>query len=120
MLITQSKYKFKNFFNIQYLPKRVNNSKDSEKYMTDFEKIDHSLTSFGLDNETKTGIYKVLAAILHLGNIEFLDAGDNASAILESSLASCDHAAQLLSIKAQTLQTSFLKKKIKIMESEIL
>lgn len=88
--------------------------------MTDFEKIDHSLTSFGLDNETKTGIYKVLAAILHLGNTEFVDAGDDASAISEHSIASCDHAAHLLSIEAQALQTSFLKKNIKIMESEIL
>lgn len=84
-----------------------------------FEKVDISLKSLGFDQETRTRVYKILATILHLGNIEFEDADSDSSKISSNSQASCDHAAYSLSLDRNELEKSLISRIIKIRESNI-
>lgn len=89
------------------------------KYISDFESIDAALTTFGLDQATRTRVYKVLAAILQLGNIEFEVVNDNMSKISNNSQIAWQSAANLLSIDPPLLQTNLLNRTIRIGDSYI-
>lgn len=39
--------------------------------LIDFKNTDRSLDNFGVELETKKDIYKIVAALLHLGNVSF-------------------------------------------------
>lgn len=80
----------------------------------EFEKIDTSLTTFGLGKEMKTRIYKVLAAILYLGNTKFEDAGDDSIRLSDDSQAVCDHVANLLSLDPTELRSNLLNRTIEV------
>lgn len=78
--------------------------------MTDnFKRVDQVLTSLKLSEEERTIIYKYIAAILHLSNIEFesTDTGTNFS---ESTKEHVFIAAKLLNIKSENLEKVFLRK----------
>lgn len=66
----------------------------------------------------KTRIYGLIAAILHLGNIVFIDE-DGKAVVSENSKNSINYATELLSIDIETLQSHFLNRSIKVRESKI-
>lgn len=92
---------------------------NSSYYVSCFAKIDECLTLFGLETESKNQIYKLLAGILHLGNILFEDTEDGSCRISGDSEMECDRAADLLSIDLSILQSSLLTKTINVKESTI-
>jgi len=47
----------------------------------------HSVYSPGLKEDFQSDVFKVLAAILHLGNVEFKKLGDEKSSVAVSSLS---------------------------------
>lgn len=45
--------------------------------LQDFKATDSALTNFGLSSEEKVNIYKIVAAVLHLGNVSFEDSPED-------------------------------------------
>lgn len=80
--------------------------------------LDNSLTIFGLNPEKKHRIYKIVSAILCIGNIKFKST-DGGVQISNDSEAVCDHAAQLLSLDPEVLRTNLLAREISINGSNI-
>lgn len=78
-----------------------------------FQKNDQILNNLGLTQNEKTQIYKSLAAILHLGNTEFINVESNAK-ILESSRIHMENAAKLLRISSDDLENSLRLRSIEV------
>lgn len=78
-----------------------------------FTSLDIALTSFGYSAESKNTIYAWLAAILHLGEIQF-DENENGyvTGISESTKMYLNYVADLLNIEADQLMKAILQHKI--------
>lgn len=65
-------------------------------------------------SKTRSSIYSLIAAILHLGNINFEDNGASVAKIHEEdgSQRSLEHAAELLAVTSMQLQTVLLEREI--------
>ena len=78
------------------------------------------LASLGLSEQTQTEIFKIIAAILHLGNVGFSETSAGGSDIdtgeSESHLA---NVATLLKIEASDLATALTKRKLSVQENTI-
>lgn len=71
-----------------------------------------SLSIAGIDADVQLEIFKVLAAILHLGNIEFHDDSDFHAQIPESSNYHLNKAASLLQVERTELVSCFIRKMV--------
>ncbi|XP_065211254.1 myosin heavy chain 95F-like isoform X1 [Planococcus citri] len=79
----------------------------------DFQNVDRALSSIELSEAEKYNIYSVVAAVLHLGNIEFEENTDNnkgGSKVVDQSEKSLRIAAQLLSVDCDELRQALLTK----------
>lgn len=76
-----------------------------------FEVIDSTLTQFGLLEEQKIALYKVIAVIFHLGNVDFQDHSEGCQ-IIETGKKSLHNAANLLGIDTETLAESIMTRSI--------
>lgn len=92
---------------MQYLTdgKGAHRSKIPEK----FEIVDVALTCAGISDKQKLEIYKILAAILHLGNV-FLEENISTGKCQISELTKIhfESAAHLLNIEQRLLETALL------------
>lgn len=77
------------------------------------------METFGLEETIRTRVYKILAAILQLGNIEFEDADDGTSRISADSQTAWEDAAFLLSVVPSALSSNILNRTIQIGDSHI-
>lgn len=84
-----------------------------------FNKIDDCFSTFGLDINKRRQVYKIIAAILHLGNISFEESTDNTCEISKDSHTSCRNAAELLSLDAKDLQSMLINNSIDIKDTKI-
>lgn len=75
----------------------------------DFNALDNSLSGLGLSAEMREMIYQRLAAILHLGNVNFEDNNEDHAEIKEEK--SVQYAASLLGIDTESLRDVLLKRK---------
>lgn len=85
----------------------------------DFALIEEKLADAGISLEQRIDIYKIIAAILHLGNIFFeenVDTGN--SQISESSKFHLKHAANLLTLKEDTLESLLLARTMEVSGSD--
>lgn len=91
----------------------LNGCKTSNELVQTFTSLDMALSSFGYSTESKNIIYSWLAAILHLGEIQF-DESENGyvSDVSESTKMFLNYAADLLNIKADQLMKAILQYKI--------
>lgn len=80
-----------------------------------FETMEKSLLSLGFSANAKKTIYKLIAAILHLGNIHIEKRSvDEMIEIRGDSVSSLEQAAGLMNTSADYLKDSLLTKRIKI------
>lgn len=88
----------------------LNGSEETQRLKSQtFHTLDTALRSFGYSAELKNLIYAWLAAILHLGEIQFkYDENGYASDILESFEIFLNYATSLLNIDAGQLKNAFL------------
>lgn len=109
--------KYFGIFILQYL----SNNQDLD-YLRDsqnLQKIDSSLANCGVSSFERQRIYKILAAILHLGNISFKEIESNEECIFsESSIVHVVSVAQMLDIDQTTLESALLKRTINVKESD--
>ncbi|CAK4647561.1 hypothetical protein LEN26_013176 [Aphanomyces euteiches] len=74
----------------------------------------HAMTTMGMSSEEQNSVLQLVAAILHLGNVQF-DAipGDSGGSVIRpSTVAALDQAAKLLGVDAATLEKSLCSKDI--------
>lgn len=85
----------------------------------DFGAVDKALIDVGVTNEERIKIYKILAAILHLGNVIFEENPlVEGCQITNSSIDHFCYAAQLLEIEQKNLEVSLLTRKMEINGSD--
>lgn len=87
--------------------------RSNELEFQSFTSLDMALSSFGYSTESKNILYAWLAAILHLGEIQF-DESENGyvSGVSESTKVYVNYAADLLNIEADQLMKAILQHKI--------
>lgn len=79
------------------------------------ETVDRALESVGISHEERNRIYKILAAILHLGNVDIEEEiSSEKCKISELSKIHLKHTAKLLNIEQQTLEIALLTRTIEI------
>ncbi|XKL69082.1 hypothetical protein PGB90_006851 [Kerria lacca] len=79
----------------------------------DFQNVDRALSSIELSESEKFNIYSIVAAVLHLGNIEFEENTENSkggSKVIDKSETSLKIAAELLSVDCDELRQALLTK----------
>jgi myosin-6 len=83
----------------------------------DFAEMEKSMTDCGFDPKEKSNVFRITAAVLHLGNIEFEESGDGAA--LQGH---CDPVAggiaQMIGVDADGLKAGLTTKKIVIAGTE--
>lgn len=84
----------------------------------DFLAVDKALIEVGVTNEERIRIYKILAAILHIGNVTFEENPVIAGCQIADSSNHSSYAAQLLGIEPRTLEDSLLTRKIYVTGSD--
>lgn len=91
---------------------RDNNNRCSFQYI---QAVDNAFSDIGVSNDEKSKIYKVLAAILNLGNVDFEeDISTGKSQVVEITQIHLCYAAKLLEIDAKVLETSLLTREMEI------
>lgn len=84
-----------------------------------FARIDHILSILGIAKNEKNAIYKLLAAILHLGNIQF-EATDSGAQVIESTEEHVTIASKLMDIFPDKLKEAILFRSIDVAGSIIM
>lgn len=86
-----------------------------------FMDVDYTLDVMGIQENEKTGLYQLLAVIIHLGNIEFENSGnDDAAQISEKSKHHIGFAATLLNVSSDDLMNALLFRTIDVNGSTML
>lgn len=75
---------------------------------SDYRRMDESMNRVGFSGEEKANIFRVVAAVLHVGNISFEDSGDTegGSVVSPKSMNSLNTAAKLLDVSSEELRMS--------------
>lgn len=84
-----------------------------------FKEVDNILRNFQCLDHEKMSIYKILAAILHLGNIEFHEI-ENRAEIITRSEVHIYSISKILCIPADELRNVFLHRTIEVKNSHIM
>jgi myosin-6 len=83
----------------------------------DFAEMEKSMTDCGFDPKEKSNVFRITAAVLHLGNIEFEESGDGAA--LQSHCESvAGGIAAMIGVDAEELKSALTTKKISIAGSD--
>lgn len=75
-----------------------------------FEDVDRALSLVSFSDEEKFNIYSRVAAVLHLGNIEFKNTRDGFSDVVQESEHSLNTASELLKIERGQLKKALVSK----------
>eukprot|EP00037_Helgoeca_nana_P027787 m.321649 g.321649 ORF g.321649 m.321649 type:complete len:1221 (+) comp27594_c2_seq6:32-3694(+) len=77
----------------------------------DFAVMEKSMTDCGLEPKEKSNVFRITASVLHIGNIEFEEAGDG-SKISSNSEASLNGVAQMLGLDADAMRQALCFKTV--------
>lgn len=81
--------------------------------------MDSTLETLGITQEKRLFIYRLVAGILNLGNIEFINVDSNQCRVTDCSEETMRNAAELLSIETKDLEKSLTNRSIDVMGSYI-
>lgn len=99
-------------FHSQYLCNYPNSNRDDLKH---FHEIDNSLATIGFNQTERFHIYKILAAILHLGNVNFEESPMTKELdISDKTQHHFTHASQLLNVEPKVLKKILLMHEIEV------
>lgn len=98
---------------LQYLSKLPNYQRN------DFEAVDRALSSIGVSSDERMRVYRILAAILHLGNIIFEETSNGKCRIVADTRIHFENVARLLEIDVEILESALLTRKIEISTEKI-
>jgi myosin-6 len=80
----------------------------------DFAVMEKSMTDCGLDSKEKSNVFRVTAAVLHIGNIEFCDGADGNSEVSPSSAMTLQGVAQMLGLDKTDVRNGLCTKVINV------
>lgn len=92
---------------------------EHSEHLLTFTTVNEALRNIGLDQKERMRIYKILSAILYLGNVNFEE--NSATENLEISHDTIKHlqlASQLLKVESHVLETSLLTRDIDVRGSD--
>ncbi|KAL2100115.1 hypothetical protein ACEWY4_004509 [Coilia grayii] len=78
----------------------------------DFEKTREAFTLLGFKDSYQTGIYKIMASILHLGNVEILSERDGESCHISSDDPHLHHFCRLLGVEREQMEHWLCRRKL--------
>jgi myosin-5 len=81
----EEKYYIKTPDKYHYLKQSDCYTIENEDTLAEWNRLQNALTSLRIDESTKANIFKLLSAILHLGNIEFKASKKKGSKVTSSS-----------------------------------
>lgn len=85
----------------------------------DFASVDNALTQLGLSGERKLHLYKILAAILFIGNITIDETGENEQCkISANSEKYSDYASNLLNLESNEFKYALCNRVMKMRGTE--
>lgn len=84
-----------------------------------FTQVDKTFDSLEFTESKKKTIYQCLAAILHLGEIEYIDSPDMQAHIVESTAQHFTTAAKLLNLSPDELKEALLYKVLSVAGTKI-
>lgn len=93
------------------MPDQEHQRNQISKHAKNFEILDATLTQFGMSEEQKIALYKILASILHLGKLEFA-AYTEGCQLVETKRKSIENAATLLGVNLKILSESLMTRTI--------
>lgn len=98
--------------NFQYATEGAKFNENNSAYS--FSELDHALSGMGYSNEGKQKIFKLVAAILHLGNISFQEKVDKSGTcqITDDSKCYLQNAADLIEITTDTLEKALISRNL--------
>jgi myosin-6 len=79
----------------------------------DFAEMEKSMTDCGLDPKEKSNVFRISAAVLHLGNVEFEESGDG-SGVCGHCEATINGVAAMMGLEADELKKKLTTKTISI------
>lgn len=79
-----------------------------------FADVDQTLSACGMDSDERLAVYKLLAAILHLGNIEFFEDEKAGCQITNSTESSLQNASELLCLHSVELKKNLLTRSFEL------
>lgn len=85
-----------------------------------FKETKECLTSIGLDEQDQKAVFGMVAAVLHLGNIQFVPNNQDIATIAEGSKESVKNACALLGLDEEKLMEAVLNKQIVVNGKSIL
>lgn len=83
-----------------------------------FQTVDENLEAVGIKSEERMQIYRILSAILHLGNIVFEEKSSGKCEISAQSRTHLEHTVNLLKIDEKSLESALLSRTITVNISE--
>lgn len=89
-------------------------AKRETKLGIEFDELNSALQSLGLSSNTLKIIYRRISAILHLGNVTFVENSMGNANISESSRKSFEIAAHLMDVDLKDLEMALLDKKMAV------
>ncbi|KAG6611688.1 myosin-like protein [Phytophthora cinnamomi] len=105
------KYELLNSYGPNFARKRA----VADKYAQLYVETVRAFEDTGVGEQERLDIFKILAALLHLGNVNFKDAGgqDDATAVTEASRFHLDKCAELMGVDVDKLETLLSSREIK-------
>lgn len=83
----------------------------------DFVEMEEAMTKCGLDQQEKSNVFRIVAAVLHIGNLEVEDAGDG-SQITGGSAATLTTLCKLLGLKEEDFKAAMCFKTMSVAGTE--
>lgn len=104
------------YVQFQFLPD-LSKSKVPEGHFYSFNAVDSALSQLGFTEQMKFVVYKLLAAILHLGNIELEEDCNDIGRLKDSSTIWFESCAELLQVDAKTLKQALFHRRLGVKDN---
>lgn len=111
----------RNALDYRYLSNSKVQTVDGIDDKAEFDTVRSSMKAIGIDEEDEEILYEIVAAVLHLGNIDFADQEDKSQGCVvanEKSALSLQNAASLLGVTSDALLAALTTKTVKDMSKQ--
>lgn len=78
--------------------------------LLDFQRLQQTLGLFGLDEEKQKQLFGIVAAVLHVGDIEFEEQAEGSCTISAASATNLNYAAELLQVDSDSIRSALLSR----------
>ena len=98
------------------------NRHDGESDLDNFGELKDALSTLGIEDESQSAMDKIVAALLHLGNLTFVDSdlvGEDAAQFADASESTVRYICKLLGISADVLLSALARRSVQVVGNTI-